>query len=336
MAEILTPEQISVLAQQIKELLAKGSQGVGEVPVVASLDYVFSLPTIEKKGEDEKVVEVPLTLLRISLRRGPDAIEWRQGDTGNWQSLIPIPEISGLTPVFRNGDTGIEWKYTTQSDSEWKTLVSYDVLKLKFSDLTPIQVQTLWDSVPDAMITVFQKPATDKAVLLEEWKTTTQQTLDQVKKDVVTATEQARDVTIQTQEATQQAIKAKEDVIKATTDANLAISKANQAATEAIDKASLANTAANDANSAKEQANTAADRLNALSDHRDEIRDGYWWRWNEVTKEWYNTGEIAKGNVMFATFEVDPLTGRLTMFIDPEYANANFELDQNGKLQVII
>lgn len=42
-------------------------------------------------------------------------------------------------------------------------------------------------------------------------------------------------------------------------------------------------------------AEAATNRLNALSDHRDEIRDGYWWRWDEETGEWYNTGEIAKG-----------------------------------------
>lgn len=46
---------------------------------------------------------------------------------------------------------------------------------------------------------------------------------------------------------------------------------------------------------ATKAAGDAANRLNALSDHRDEIRDGYWWRWNEETGEWYNTGEIAKG-----------------------------------------
>jgi len=83
-------------------------------------------------------------------------------------------------------------------------------------------------------------------------------------------------------------------------------------------------------------AEAATNRLNALSDHRDEIRDGYWWRWNEETGEWYNTGEIAKGNVMFATFELDPFTGILTMFTDEEYTGANFELDENGILTVVI
>lgn len=83
-------------------------------------------------------------------------------------------------------------------------------------------------------------------------------------------------------------------------------------------------------------AEAATNRLNALSDHRDEIRDGYWWRWDEETGEWYNTGEIAKGNVMFATFELDPSTGILTMFTDEEYTGANFFLDENGILTVVI
>ncbi len=83
-------------------------------------------------------------------------------------------------------------------------------------------------------------------------------------------------------------------------------------------------------------AETATNRLNALSDHRDEIRDGYWWRWDEETGEWYNTCEIAKGNVMFATFELDPFTGILTMFTDEEYTGANFFLDENGILTVVI
>lgn len=83
-------------------------------------------------------------------------------------------------------------------------------------------------------------------------------------------------------------------------------------------------------------AEAATNRLNALSDHRDEIRDGYWWRWDEETGEWYNTGEIAKGNVMFATFKLDPFTGILTMFTDEEYTGANFFLDENGILTVVI
>lgn len=146
MIEILTPEQILVLAQQIKELLAKESQGVGEVPVVASLDYIFSLPTIERKGDDERVVEAPLTLLRVSLRKAATAIEWRQGDDGEWQTLIPIPDITGPqgeTPVFRTGVNGIEWKFQSEPDTAWKELVSIDRLKLTFDMLSDSQKEAI-------------------------------------------------------------------------------------------------------------------------------------------------------------------------------------------------
>lgn len=91
-----------------------------------------------------------------------------------------------------------------------------------------------------------------------------------------------------------------------------------------------------DSDTAVKNAEKATNRLNALSDHRDEIRDGYWWRWNEETEEWYNTGEIAKGNVMYATFRVDPLTGVLTMYTDEEYTGANFKLNEDGTLSVLI
>ena len=74
------------------------------------------------------------------------------------------------------------------------------------------------------------------------------------------------------------------------------------------------------------KATDAAERLNNLSDHRDEIRDGYWWRWNEETGEWYNTGEIAKGNVMYATFDVDE-NNDLYMYTDEEYTGPGFVVD---------
>ena len=79
----------------------------------------------------------------------------------------------------------------------------------------------------------------------------------------------------------------------------------------------------------------ATDRLNALSDHRDEIRDGYWWRWNEKTGEWYNTGEIAKGNVMYATFDVDE-NNDLYMYTDEEYTGPGFEVDNEDLYVVLI
>lgn len=82
-------------------------------------------------------------------------------------------------------------------------------------------------------------------------------------------------------------------------------------------------------------ANEATARLNNLSDHRDEIRDGYWWHWNEGTEEYENTGELAKGNTLFASFDIDPTTGELSCTTDEEYTGASFTLE-NGDLVVTI
>lgn len=43
-----------------------------------------------------------------------------------------------------------------------------------------------------------------------------------------------------------------------------------------------------------------------------------------------------KGNTMFATFDIDPVTGELAMYTDEEYAGPTFELNNNGELSVII
>lgn len=82
-------------------------------------------------------------------------------------------------------------------------------------------------------------------------------------------------------------------------------------------------------------ANKATARLNSLSNHRDEIRDGYWWHWNEGTEEYENTGELAKGNTLFASFDIDPMTGELSCTTDEEYTGPSFNLE-NGDLVITI
>ena len=110
---------------------------------------------------------------------------------------------------------------------------------------------------------------------------------------------------------------------------------ATDAAATALTAASNADTAADNANAAATSANTAAGRLNTLCDNRDKVVEGYWWHYNESTKSYENTGEIAKGNVMYATFEVTD-EAKLTMITDEEYTGAAFALDEHGILTVTI
>lgn len=116
-------------------------------------------------------------------------------------------------------------------------------------------------------------------------------------------------------------VRAAGDTREAVHNAEVATDAANKAAQSAVDGA--------------KNANTAANRSNALSNHRDEIRDGYWWRWNENTGEYENTGKLAKGNIMFASFDIDPASGELSCTTDEEYTGASFALE-NGNLVVTV
>lgn len=356
MAEILTPEQILVLADQIKELLAKDSQGVGEVPVVASLDNILSLPALQVIGSDEKVVEAPLSLLRVSLRKAATAIEWRQGDTGMWQTLVSIPDITGpkgKTPVFRTGTNGIEWKYESEEDGTYRILVPYDVLKLKFSDLTAEQIQLLklkYADLTEEEILGLKRPATDAADEIRKEMShittavnTAISNTEEARGRANTAAKLADEVRIETNKVRIETDKVQEAVVilkgeteqvkKDTEQVKIDTDKVRM---DTIKEKNNAISATKNADESSRKASDAADRLNDLSDHRDEIRNGYWWRWDEKTGEYEETGEIAKGNMMYATFDFDPVTGELAMYTDEEYAGPTFELDNKGELSVII
>jgi Caldesmon. len=72
----------------------------------------------------------------------------------------------------------------------------------------------------------------------------------------------------------------------------------------------------------------ATNRLNNLSDNRDKIVDGFWWRYDEDTDEFYNTDERANGDVLLPTFHVDP-DGDLIMTKPEQLTELDFEV--NGK-----
>lgn len=83
-------------------------------------------------------------------------------------------------------------------------------------------------------------------------------------------------------------------------------------------------TATTDAIKATKDAIAATTRITDIADHRDKIVNGEWWHWNETTKKYENTGETAKGNVLYASLEIDPETGILYKIVDEEYKGADF------------
>lgn len=54
---------------------------------------------------------------------------------------------------------------------------------------------------------------------------------------------------------------------------------------------------------------------------------GNWDVWNADTKEYQDSGETYRGNILFAAFEVDPQTGELYMYTDTDYNGPQFALN---------
>lgn len=110
--------------------------------------------------------------------------------------------------------------------------------------------------------------------------------------------------------------------------AQQAAQQAQQAATNA--KQSEKN-AAQSATDAAESADTAKE----YSGKPPIIQNDTWWTWDAEQGEYVDTGEAARGDVMYATFEIDIDTGELVMYTPDGYTGPVFSLD-NGFLEVTI
>ena len=149
----ITPEDLHKIAAAVEDLIASTAKDPGQYEEVSSLTGVSSLPAFQVLGSTYKLVRVALSVLKgvdgrevfLQVNQDKTYIQWRYTN-GNWQNLVALSDLKGTagdTPVFRTGSTGIEWKYTSEEDTAYRVLVSYDDLKLKFSDLTPEQKDEL-------------------------------------------------------------------------------------------------------------------------------------------------------------------------------------------------
>lgn len=167
---IVTPNDMEKLMPALVALISSTQKDPGQYEEVKSLQGVSSLPVFQQAGNVYKLVRVAVELLKgvdgreIYLQVNADRtyIQWRWTD-GVWQNLYKIEDLRGEPVVLRTGSQGIEWKYRDEADTAWRMLVTYEVLKLKYSDLTPEQVEDLWRHLPADVLSQFQKPATDAA-----------------------------------------------------------------------------------------------------------------------------------------------------------------------------
>ena len=113
------------------------------------------------------------------------------------------------------------------------------------------------------------------------------------------------------------------------------VDEAREIAEGISDSVDAAAQSAADAAQSAQEAAESAEHAEQYSGKPPTIIDGTWWIWNADTQEYEDTGEAARGNVMYATFEIDPTTGLLTMTTPDEYNGPEFYL-VDGFLEVRI
>jgi hypothetical protein len=114
-------------------------------------------------------------------------------------------------------------------------------------------------------------------------------------------------------------------------------------ANQAKESASEAKDSAEQSKNQADRAEKEADRAQAQADRVEDAvvkgpiigDDGHWYVWDFELNQYVQTDSVANGNVMFATFAIDPETGILTMATPEGYKGASFEI-KNDYLEVIV
>lgn len=113
------------------------------------------------------------------------------------------------------------------------------------------------------------------------------------------------------------------------------VEDAEKSAKAAADSATAAAGSASAAETSAKEADASADRAEQYSGKPPQIKNGTWWIWNAYAQEYEDTGEAARGNLMYAAFWLDVLTGNLYMYTDDEYTGPSFRLNGNN-LEVVL
>ena len=166
----LTSDDVDKLTSSVLTLIQSSQKDPSEFEQVTALTGVSSIPVLYNYGTAYKLVRVALSLLKgtdaseIDVAVNNGVLQWRRGTSGTWTDLLTIASITGQTPVFATDSSGIKWKYTNEDDTAYRSLVSYDNLKLTFDNLTDAQKETLKMHLSDLTaedIAELQQPAKD-------------------------------------------------------------------------------------------------------------------------------------------------------------------------------
>lgn len=190
-------------------------------------------------------------------------ILWKQGANGAWQNLLEIEKIrgpKGEKPVFRKLNGTLQMKYEGEPDSAYVDIFDREELKMKFSDLTPAEVDQLklhFSDLTETDKAELMKPATDAAKEVREQMSQIKEEANTAISNVNTAKVSAEAATKAANDAAALANAAAGQATQSAGDADAATKLAVAAAALAEEKAGIANTAAENADTAAASANMA-------------------------------------------------------------------------------
>lgn len=134
--------------------------------------------------------------------------------------------------------------------------------------------------------------------------------------------------------------KAQADAAKLSADAAAqSATDAGNAKTGAETAKDAAVTAQGKADDAKKGSEAARDRAEAaaIKQPYPNAETGTWWTWDADKAAYVDSGEPYEGATLYATFDVDPATGKLSVYIPARYHGPTFSLnEENGKLEVTV
>lgn len=113
------------------------------------------------------------------------------------------------------------------------------------------------------------------------------------------------------------------------------VAPAQQAAQQAQQAASNAAQSETNAAQSATEAAESAETAKEYSGKPPIIQNDTWWTWDAEQGEYVDTGEAARGDVMYATFDIDTDTGELVMYTPDGYTGPVFSLS-DGFLEVTI
>ena len=79
----------------------------------------------------------------------------------------------------------------------------------------------------------------------------------------------------------------------------------------------------------------AVEKIETANAHPPIVQGGTWWTWDAASGAYTDTGTPAESQTLYATFDLDPATGLLSMTTPDGYAGPEFALN-NGHLEVHI